>query len=106
MIECTNLHRNPCRSSSGDHTRVERSAPSSCATIAAMSELLTQAQIAALENRCERTVARWRSVDHSFPKPIALPCGGRVLFHRADYERWRARRDHGEHRIRHLGSRK
>jgi len=57
-----------------------------------MTDFLTQAQIAALECRCERTVARWRIVDHSFPKPIALPCGGRVLFRRADYERWRDQR--------------
>ncbi|MFN3462681.1 MAG: helix-turn-helix transcriptional regulator [Terricaulis sp.] len=58
-----------------------------------MTDFLTQAQIAALENRCERTVARWRAVDRDFPQPVDLPCGGRVLFRRADYEAWRARRE-------------
>jgi predicted DNA-binding transcriptional regulator AlpA len=56
-------------------------------------ELLTQTQIAVLERRSERTVARWRIVDADFPKPIPLPCAGRVMFRRADYEAWRARRE-------------
>jgi hypothetical protein len=83
----------------------EPSIAAACATMPVMTEtdLMTQAEIAVAERRSERTITRWRASDPSFPRPAELPCGGRLLFHRADYERWRERRHQQELDPRHGG---
>lgn len=71
------------------------SAVSACAILPDMThiDLMSLTDIAAAEARSERTITRWRASDPSFPRPAQLPCGGRLLFHRSDYQRWRVARD-------------